>query len=347
MSHFTVCVIGDNPEEQLKPFNENLRIEFKDKTDEYKKEYETQKVSEFHCDSCSSWGLQITEELFNDLKASKVGRIITYVVTKIDPMSSLRKGSKYRGYYTLEGHKRCKGDQWFEVEEVLETTHPNSDVCFEGKVRLRKIARPKQILLKDKYPIYEDYLKDWHGVEDIERQGYDFNPNAKWDWHQLGGRWTGFFKLKSQRFGILGDPSLVSDHRAEFGTADQAMIRDIDFERMIQDNFEETSKTYDEFETQYKEGKLEPGDVYWKYGIENIGDHDHYIPETREQFLKRRAPVSTFALLKDGKWYEKGEMGWWGMVSNEKDIDEWNDQYNKLLSELPEDTLLSVYDCHI
>jgi len=26
MSHFTVLVIGDEPEEQLKPFNENLNV---------------------------------------------------------------------------------------------------------------------------------------------------------------------------------------------------------------------------------------------------------------------------------------------------------------------------------
>lgn len=347
MSHFTVCVIGNNPEEQLKPFDENLRIEFKDKSEEYRNQYETEKVSEFYCDSSSSWGHQITEELFNDIKKSKVGRVITYTVTKLDPMSCLRTGRKYRGYYTLEGHKRCKGDQWFEVEKILNTTHPDSDVCFEGTVRIRKIARPKQIALKDKYPMYEDYLKDWHGVEDVEKQGYDFNPNAKWDWYQLGGRWTGFFKLKPRTAGILGEPSLVSDHRADYGTADQAMIRDIDFERMIQDNFEESSKNYDEFEALYNDGKLERGDGYWKYGVENTGDCDHYIPETREHYLKRRAPITTFALLKDGKWYEKGEMGWWGMVSDEKDIDEWNSQYTKLLSELPEDTLLSVYDCHI
>ena len=27
MSHFTVMVVGENPEEQLAPFNENLKVE--------------------------------------------------------------------------------------------------------------------------------------------------------------------------------------------------------------------------------------------------------------------------------------------------------------------------------
>lgn len=346
MSHFTVLVIGENPEEQLKPFDENLKVEFEDKTDEYREEYETKKVSEFYCASSSSWGHRITQELFEELKKSKVGRIITYNVTKLDPFAYLKTGKKYRGYYELPGGKRCTGTMWFEVEEVLETTHPDS--CFEGKVRLRKIAKPKQIPLKDRYPVYEDYLRDWHGIEDDERQGYDYNPKAKWDWYQLGGRWTGYFRLKPKAKGNLGDPSLVSEHRAEFGTADQAYKKDIDFEGMDQAQFEESSAIYDKFEEAYKAGVLKPGEAYWEYGIENTGkDAEHYVPETREEYIKRCAPVRTFAVLKDGVWSEKGEMGWFGITSNEKDPDDWNDEYKKLIDSLPEDTLLSVYDCHI
>ena len=117
---------------------------------------------------------------------------------------------------------------------------------------------------------------------------------------------------------------------------------------MAAEQFEEAAKIYDEFEEQYKKCSLKPGEAYWNFGVENTGkDAEHYVPETREQFLKRRAAVGTFAVLKDGKWYEKGEMGWWGCVSNEKDVDEWNDQFDKLISELPDETLLSLYDCHI
>lgn len=57
--------------------------------------------------------------------------------------------------------------------------------------------------------------------------------------------------------------------------------------------------------------------------------------------------LTTFAVLKDGEWYEKGEMGWGGMVSNEKDEEEWESKVRELLQGLPDDTLLSVYDCHI
>lgn len=349
MSHFTCLVIGENPEDQLKPFDENLRTEFEDKSEEYRDDYENEFTKEFYCESSSSWGQQITEDLFNTLKSSKIGRIVIYDVGKGFGLGSyFKRGGKYRGYYTLEGGKRCKGDQWFEVDRVIETTHPDSDVCFEGKIGIRKIARPKKIALKDKYPIYEDYLSQWHGIEDTEVQGYSFNPQAKWDWYQLGGRWAGFFTLTPDGYGERGQRSWTNENVAiKPHTVDQARKCDIDFDKMRDDNFENASKTYDEFEQKFKAGEMEPGDGYFNYGIQNMGDRDNYIPETREQYLKRQVAVSTFAVLKDGVWYEKGEMGWWGCVSDEKDPDEWIDQFNKLLADLPDDTLLSLYDCHI
>ena len=57
--------------------------------------------------------------------------------------------------------------------------------------------------------------------------------------------------------------------------------------------------------------------------------------------------ISTFAVVKKGKWYEKGRMGWWGAVHDEKDQDTWNKEFIKMLKSVPEDTLLSLYDCHI
>ena len=347
MSHYTLLIIGNDPEEQLKPFDENLRTEFNDKSEEYRKEYETEIVDEFYCGSSSSWGFRITEELYKLLKESKPGRLATYAVEKLDPMSYLKLHGKYRGYYTLKDGKRCKGTQWFEVDEIVKSTHPNPETCFEGEVMVRKISPPKKIALKDRYPVYEDYLRRYHGVEP-DHQGYDYNPQAKWDWYQLGGRWTGYFKMKSTVKGNLGTPSLVSERRAKHGTADQAYKRDIDFDKMMSDNFEEASKTYDEFEKKFKEGNMESGTGYFEYGVRNIGkDAKHYVPESREQYLKRHAGIATFAVLKDGKWYEKGEMGWWGIVHDEKNPDQWDDQFMKLLKELPDDTLLSVYDCHI
>ena len=57
--------------------------------------------------------------------------------------------------------------------------------------------------------------------------------------------------------------------------------------------------------------------------------------------------ISVFAVVKDGKWYERGKMGWFAVVSDEKDKDAWNEEVKQLLASLPPDTLLTMYDCHI
>ncbi len=54
-----------------------------------------------------------------------------------------------------------------------------------------------------------------------------------------------------------------------------------------------------------------------------------------------------FAIVKDGEWYERGKMGWWCAVSDEKPLEDWEEEVRKLLKELHGDTLLTVLDCHI
>lgn len=57
--------------------------------------------------------------------------------------------------------------------------------------------------------------------------------------------------------------------------------------------------------------------------------------------------IKTFAIVKAGEWYERGEMGWWACVSNEKEKDVWEEEVKKLIEGLSDDTLLTVLDCHI
>ena len=56
---------------------------------------------------------------------------------------------------------------------------------------------------------------------------------------------------------------------------------------------------------------------------------------SEEEYVKKAGDESfvPFAVVKDGKWYERGEMGWWAMVANEKEPTEWNEIVRKLLDE--------------
>ncbi len=40
-------------------------------------------------------------------------------------------------------------------------------------------------------------------------------------------------------------------------------------------------------------------------------------------------------------------MGWWAMVSDEKDKNEWSKQFSSLIDSVSDDTMFSMYDCHI
>src|SRR5208337_1574697 len=62
---------------------------------------------------------------------------------------------------------------------------------------------------------------------------------------------------------------------------------------------------------------------------------------TREKYIERarKGAFSTFAVVKDGQWYERGEMGWWGAVHDEKDEDQWLEQFSDLIDSLPDSTL--------
>jgi hypothetical protein len=79
---------------------------------------------------------------------------------------------------------------------------------------------------------------------------------------------------------------------------------------------------------------------------------DEIGPYTREQYVARAraAAVSGFAtILLDGTWVAPGEMGWFGMSSdNHSTQDAYRERIDTYIdNELPEDAWLVVVDCHV
>jgi hypothetical protein len=159
------------------------------------------------------------------------------------------------------------------------------------------------------------------------------NPDAKWDWYSIGGRWTGFFKVKEGVEAIVGSAGLMT-LPAEEGRADQARCCEVDWEGMKEASIKSAENSWEEAKSCEDETER-----YWKYGIEK--------DISREEYIRRRSLPTTFAVLKDGEWYERGEMGWWACVKDEKDQSDWEEEFAKLLDSLHEDTLLTLVDCHI
>lgn len=179
------------------------------------------------------------------------------------------------------GELVCAYDNRFRNPDFLNGPHW---VYPEGAVEV-------QVPHSARYPTFEEFMREYCGDGGRDpskgRYGYWENPNSKWDWYLVGGRWTGFFKLKDGANGSHGEPGLMTDP-PEAGTADIVKLGDL----------------------------AEP-------------------------------PRRTFAVVKDGKWYERGRMGWWAMVSDEKAEEAWESEFHNLLDGLPEDTTLTIVDCHI
>lgn len=234
------------------------------------------------------------------------------------------------------------------------------------------------------------------------------NPNAKWDWWSVGGRWTGAF---SPGYDPENDPdhqekcflcngsgmrndSLGCEARAEDPSytcngcdgkgyhpswptnwkniGNQVQVKDLPLEQLRTLAEEKAAKRYDRL-MKIVNGREIPdwGATCAKYpnDIEKAREEFRKNPVvkavdkdaeftwidwndyqcTRDEYLDRarKGAIATFAFVKDGEWFERGDMGWFGCVSNEKDKNTWNDVFNKMLDDLSPDTWLTLVDCHI
>lgn len=194
------------------------------------------------------------------------------------------------------------------------------------------------------------------------------NPNRQWDWYQIGGRWSGFLKLKEGATGDNGERSWANPGENDASHCDSALKGDIDIEGMRNDKAREAGERWDNVY------EITGGDTWESFEsvrgrIDNIDDAREFYWDqptvkalrglqfwsldeflvSREEFVAdaRNSAISTFAILKDGEWYERGDMGWWGCVSDEVDQDEWNAQVAKLIDEVSDDTRITIVDCHI
>lgn len=315
MSHFTVLVIGENPEKQLQPYHE---YECTGIDDEYVIDVDKSE--------------EIEDWLSNEVYVGQKGDEIDYEYSEDSAKKEFTDYKKMtrREYFTLI----------------------NADIDKE--------------------------IVEYHGYE--KKRGKwirHTNPNKKWDWYQLGGRWAGFFKVKQgEAMAVVGNASFMCEPAPE-GYADQLLKKDIDFDAMrnaakdkAEANYNYAMTVFGDMPVQTSwdnireaiEGNIDLArEKYWaqprcaawqrKQADGDFPFGYHSSPDdfliTKEEYLKKASDsaISTFAVIKDGQWYEKGEMGWWAMVSNEKG--NWNEEFAKLLDGVPDDTLLSVYDCHI
>lgn len=298
MSHFTVLVIGENPEEQLKPFDENLEVV---RYVEYTKE-------------------QVIEKGKKEIEEYKNGMYADYLK---DP----KKYSKDSG---------------------------GSHLDYISKKFPEKLNWSDEQIYKDQIEFYEE--------EDIGKDGEIYserNKNSKWDWYSIGGRWSGSLRLKEGCNGELEEPDILmiceeldNDKKERYkenkerNCVDSALKKDIDFS-LDEEIYDRSIRKW-ELAVEGKKSKNKEEKEILKWELHN---KSYYIEKfgTKEEYAKLQSEFTTYAVLMNGEWFEAGQMGWFGCSSaSPKEEGEFKKNfYDRFIKTLPDDTKLTVVDCHI
>lgn len=232
-------------------------------------------------------------------------------------------------------------------------------------------SEPVDVPFTDIYPSFEDFMRGYNGDDSRDpktnRYGYWHNPNAKWDWYSIGGRWKGFFKLKPNMDGEIGSAGAFNNE-ALFD-ADSTLKGNIDFDAMIEYNSKKATETADKI---YEKCKNLPFPKKWgevmqmfsedinksrdfyntQEGVigvtEALGEGfiwnlDGFIPgdswESSRNLYISRAETSSYlpyAILYNGEWISRGRVGWFGCKYNEMDEDKCNQMAKEFIDNLPE-----------
>lgn len=214
MSHMAVIVITDTPDQleiqqKLIPFCENV--------DQIR---------------------QLENQPFG-ITSDKLNKIIQFentepeylekYQTKTQPRVVLEDGSTVSLY-----NERFRNPDWRSDERYIVPDH------------LEQI----EVAHKDHYPTFEAFMLAWCDDKRDEqgRYGYYHNVQGKWDWYQLGGRYSERLHAKPNTSGIKGKRSWGMEKIPVLPNKyDQMLKGEIDFDAMLAHKRQEHGKWYDDW----------------------------------------------------------------------------------------------------
>ena len=186
------------------------------------------------------------------------------------------------------------------------------------------------------------------------------NPNAEWDWYDIGGRFPGEFLTRSDNNQVLPvrKDEVVPDAPRGYRYVNAARMKDIAWDKIRELKVEAVKTGYERLKKAFEAKDSTELPTYAQITEDGIAGWCEMLfrkGETLEQYMSDRGateadqyPIDTYAFIdRDGEWHAHGEMGWFGVSMNEKPAREWRDELvgqSKLID--PEDVLVCV-DCHI
>lgn len=98
-----------------------------------------------------------------------------------------------------------------------------------------------------------------------------------------------------------------------------------------------------------REGHMEPLSWEWSFdGSADKPDSTTHADVALKGDVNLEALDPTFAILHEGEWVARGEMGWFGCLRDEQvPEEEWPAKWREFVLALPAGTRLTVVDCHV
>ena len=172
--------------------------------------------------------------------------------------------------------QRHQRKRYLDAVKALQTPNLNS----HSMVFYQKIVDQGPSISKE--DAWKEVLSWGYKLDEDDNLLSTYNPNAKWDWYCVGGRWNGFLVLKERK----EDGSIIEVNEAYFNEID------------------------------------------WDY-------------------MKEWKRIPFCFVNEDGEWYEKGEMGWFAITTNEMEEETWQATFEEYINTVEDDCLVTVVDFHI
>lgn len=183
-------------------------------------------------------------------------------------------------------------------------------------------------IYNDRYTQYDEKTVEENGKY-VTKYGYYYNPNAKWDWYEIGGRWNNSI------------PTIQGEN------VNTCKVKDINFEIDVKE-YNRAIKFWEIYVEKTEEERTQEEKDFVKF---TFYTPKYYLEtyKTKEEYAERTASLSFYGVLTlDGKWLEQGPMGWFGVSdTSTEDKEKWDKSFKSLIESLDQESYVTVVDCHI
>ena len=240
-------------------------------------------------------------------------------------------------------------------------TYENKCLGNHSHLKYLKEEFPKKLLFTDE-ELYKEAIK-YEEMENIGDNGElysTYNPNSKWDWYQVGGRWMGQLKVLKKSQHIIGERSLLDNtiekkQRGKYRYVEGAKIKDVLWEQMNHQDFKSIKHNARFWEINVEGSPLKDGEDPKDYL--NFYKKEYYkdLYGTKENYIMKQGLFYTYAMLiydEDNgidEWIEQGRMGFFGLgTENKNELESYLDTFYKIIHDPKyQDYYITIVDCHI